>query len=143
MIHLIVNPPLPSSATNPPLPGPSDATNPPLPSDATPDHLLPNENGAAVTAMAWQNLTSYIVGLEKQLQYYQSLVEDMQHTVVLQQERPTDHTHVGVSEAHEAESPYVGALFHQSCTGKLAAEDKSQEGSEKWDKLMEGQRGSY
>ena len=60
---------------------------------------------------AWHQLASYIVGLEKQVQYYKSLVEGMQHAAV------SSHRQEGLGGSpymmglDAGESPYVEGLF--------------------------------
>lgn len=68
-------PPVPVSAHPPPRPPPSRTT-------------VTNAAGAndAATTAAWQKLTSYIVGLEKEVRHYRKLVEDLQAREVYSQQ---------------------------------------------------------
>ena len=96
----MVSPTLPSGAPE------SPPSNPDRPLEGGPP-----KNGAGA---AWYQLTSYIVGLEKQVQYYKSLVEGMQHAAVASQWQ---------EERNAGGSPYVEGLFgheeSQPCTIQL------------------------
>ena len=69
-------------------------------SPSSPQDLPPDVGPSTNETESWHQLTSYIVGLEKQVQYYKSLVEGMQHAAV------ASHWQEGAGG-----SPYAEGLF--------------------------------
>lgn len=80
--------------------GPSEVPSVAPESLSDPQDLPPDVGPSTNETESWHQLTSYIVGLEKQVQYYKSLVEGMQHAAV------ASHWQEGAGG-----SPYVEGLF--------------------------------
>ena len=83
------------------------------------------DEGSTGLSTHWHQLSTYIVGLEKEIQYYKQLVDDNQRAVV---------TRGGHASAHEA---MPRSLQPQSRPGHVSSEAVFAADHEFWTKLLE------